>query len=91
MGRIMQTIATTKMSSKGQVVIPEQIRKSLSLKSGTQFLVLGEGDVVVLKTISPPSTEEFDSVIRRAREQAAGAGMTPEDVSEAIRQSRQAK
>lgn len=87
----MQTIATTKMSSKGQVVIPEQIRKLLSLKSGTQFLVLGEGDVVVLKTIAPPSAEEFDMVIRRAREQAIRAGMVPDDVSEAIRQSRQAK
>ncbi|MDX9980813.1 MAG: AbrB/MazE/SpoVT family DNA-binding domain-containing protein [Lentisphaeria bacterium] len=87
----MQTIATTKMSSKGQVVIPEQIRKLLSLKSGTQFLVLGEGDVVVLKTIAPPSAEEFDMVIRRAREQAIRAGMVPDDVSEAIRQSRQEK
>ena len=87
----MQAVATTKMSSKGQVVIPEQIRKSLSLESGTQFIVLGEGDVVVLKTISPPSVREFDSVIGRARAQAKAAGMAPEDIGEAIRQSRQAK
>lgn len=79
------------MSSKGQVVIPEQIRKSLSLENGTQFIVLGEGDVVVLKTISPPSVREFDSVIDRARTQAKDAGMVPEDVEDAIRQSRQAK
>lgn len=87
----MQTVATTKMSSKGQVVIPEEIRKSLSLESGTQFIVLGEDDVVVLKTISPPSVKEFNSVIRRARAQARTAGMVPEDVAEAIKQSRQAK
>ena len=87
----MQAVATTKMSSRGQVVIPEQIRKSLSLETGTQFIVLGEGDVVVLKTISPPSVREFDSVIGRAREQAKAAGMVPEDIDEAIRQSRQAK
>ncbi len=87
----MQTLATTKMSSKGQVVIPEEIRKSLSLQSGTQFIVMGQDDVVVLKTISPPSAREFDSVIRRARAQAKAAGMVPADVADAVRQSRQAK
>lgn len=87
----MQTIATTKMSSKGQVVIPEEIRRSLSLESGTQFIVPGEDDVVVLKMISPPSLEQFDSVIERARAQAKAAGMGPEDISQALRQSRQAK
>ena len=87
----MQTVSTTKMSSKGQVVIPEKIRKSLSLESGTQFIVLGEDDVIVLKTILPPSVSEFDSVVNRAREQAKAAGMVPEDITAAIRQSRQAK
>jgi len=87
----MQAVATTRMSSKGQVVIPEQIRKSLSLENGTQFIVLGEGDVVVLKMISPPSVREFDSVIQRAREQAQAAGMVPEDIAKAIEESRQAR
>ncbi len=87
----MQTVATTKMSSKGQVVIPEQIRKSLSLENGTQFVVLGEDDVVVLKMISPPSVREFDSVIKRARAQAKTAGMVPDDILQAIKQSRHGK
>ncbi len=87
----MQAVATTKMSSKGQVVIPEQVRKSMSLKNGTQFIVLGEGDVVVLKTISPPSAGEFNSVIRRARRQAKTAGMRPADVAEAVKEAREAR
>jgi AbrB family looped-hinge helix DNA binding protein len=87
----MQAVATTKMSSKGQVVIPEQIRKSLSLEAGTQFIVLGDDGVVVLKTISPPSVKEFDSIIRRARAQARTAGMVPQDIAEAIKESRQSK
>ncbi len=37
------------MSSKGQIVIPEEIRNALHLKTGTKFVVIGEGDVVVLK------------------------------------------
>ena len=38
----MANISTTKMSSKGQVVIPENIRKQLNLKAGTQFVVVGD-------------------------------------------------
>jgi AbrB family looped-hinge helix DNA binding protein len=79
------------MSSKGQVVIPEEIRKSLSLTAGAQFLVLAEDDVVILKTISPPSPKEFNAVIHRARAQAKAAGMVPEDVAKAVKQSRRVK
>ncbi|HDN94572.1 MAG TPA: AbrB family transcriptional regulator, partial [Nitrospirae bacterium] len=37
----MAPLATTKMSSKGQIVIPEDIRKRLGLKPGAQFVVVG--------------------------------------------------
>ena len=53
----MPELATTKMSSKGQVVIPEDIRKKLGLKAGSQFVVVGEKDTVILKAILPPSME----------------------------------
>ncbi len=87
----MPTIATTKMSSKGQVVIPEEIRKSLSLTAGAQFIVLAEDDVVILKSISPPSPKEFNAVIRRARAQAKAAGMVPAHVVKAVKQSSRVK
>jgi len=35
----METLATTRMSSKGQVVIPESIRKRLDLKEEHSFLL----------------------------------------------------
>lgn len=84
----MNTVATTRMSSKGQVVIPEEIRNALGLKAGTKFVVIGEGDVVVLKTISPPSSTEFNELILRAREAAYKSGMTPEDIQKAISEVR---
>ena len=52
---IMARVATTKLSSKGQVVIPEEIRRRLGLKTGSQFVVVGNKDTVVLKAIAPPS------------------------------------
>ncbi|GAG38977.1 unnamed protein product [marine sediment metagenome] len=48
----MAALATTKMSSKGQVVIPEDIRKRLGFKAGSQFMVVGEKDMVILKAIA---------------------------------------
>lgn len=45
----MAVVATTKLSTKGQVVIPESIRKKLHLKTGTQFVVVAENDLVILK------------------------------------------
>ena len=80
----MNTFATTRMSSKGQVVIPEDVRNRLGLASGVQFLVVGENDVVILKTIAAPSMKEFDGIISRARKQARSSGMKPADVTTAI-------
>jgi len=84
----MAALATTKMSSKGQVVIPEDIRKRLGLKAGSQFVVVGENDVVILKAISPPSMEEFDALIAKARKQARQAGMKRSDIAAAIAKMR---
>ena len=80
----MANLATTKMSSKGQVVIPEDIRKRLKLKAGSQFVVVGENDVVILKSISPPSMSEFDTLIAEARRQGKEAGLKQSDITEAI-------
>jgi AbrB family looped-hinge helix DNA binding protein len=84
----MATLATTKMSSKGQIVIPEEIRKRLKLKTGAQFVVVGDNDVVILKSISAPSREEFDALIAAARRQAKTAGLEPAHVEEAITRAR---
>jgi len=84
----MPELATTKMSSKGQVVIPEDIRKRLGLEAGSQFVVVAGKDAVILKTISPPSMDEFDGLIREARRQARKAGMKQSDIREAIAEVR---
>jgi AbrB family looped-hinge helix DNA binding protein len=84
----METIATTRMSSKGQVVIPEAIRKKLNLKEGAQFVVVGEGDVVILKAISAPDIEPFEALIQQARQQAEAAGLKRADIAKAVSKAR---
>jgi AbrB family looped-hinge helix DNA binding protein len=81
----MKASATTKMSSKGQVVIPEEVRGALGLKAGSKFVVVGEGDVVILKVVTPPSMSDFDDIIQEARRQARQAGMKRSDVTAALR------
>ncbi len=87
----MEALATTRMSSKGQVVIPEAIRKRLKLKEGAQFIVVGEGDVIVLKTIMAPGMDSFDALIKKARLQAKTAGLKEEDIAKAITKVRTEK
>ena len=84
----MGTLATTRMSSKGQIVIPEEVRKRLNLKTGDQFMVVGENDVVILKVISPPALQEFDDLIVKARRESKVAGLKQADVQEAISKAR---
>lgn len=84
----MEIIATTRMSSKGQVVIPESIRKQLDLKEGVQFLVLGEEDVVILKIVTPPDRNEFDTLLKKARKQARQAGLKQKDIPSAVAKAR---
>ena len=80
----MAPVATTKLSSKGQVVIPEEVRNQLGLKAGDQFVVVGEDDAVILKSITPPSIRDFDTIIEKARKQARAARMKRSDIAKAI-------
>jgi len=84
----MVKFATTKMTSKGQVVIPEGIRKRLRLKAGSRFVVIGDRDVVILKEIAPPSMAEFDSLVAEARRSVRRAGMKKSAVARVLSEVR---
>jgi AbrB family looped-hinge helix DNA binding protein len=84
----MGTAATTTLSSKGQVVIPEEIRAQLGLEPGAQFVVIADRDVVIFKLLDPPSLKEFAALTSRARKVAKQTGMTPADITSAIKKAR---
>ena len=87
----MTAIETTRMSSKGQIVIPEETRNRLGLKAGDKFLVIGDKDVLILKTLSSPSLNEFNDLIREARKQAKITGLKRADIVKATVKSRAQK
>ena len=65
-------MTTTRLSSKGQIVIPEAIRRRLGLDPGSEFVVLGDGDTIVLQRVRPPAMRDFDTIVARARQAAPG-------------------
>ncbi|OGV25955.1 MAG: hypothetical protein A3F18_03400 [Legionellales bacterium RIFCSPHIGHO2_12_FULL_37_14] len=85
----MSNLATTKLSSKGQVVIPEEIRNKMNLHTGDQFLVVAEQGVVILKTIAPPALDEYTQLISKVRKAAKHAGLTKKSIKEAIQEARE--
>ncbi len=84
------TVATTRLSSKGQVVIPEPLRDELGLKPGAQFVVTGERDVVILKVVSAPAVSDFSKLVARVRRQARRARVKKADVARIARKVRAA-
>ena len=53
-------IALTKMSSKGQIVIPSNMRKDISV--GDEFLVIKDQDRLILKKISSLTSKLKDDL-----------------------------
>jgi AbrB family looped-hinge helix DNA binding protein len=82
------TAATTKLSSRGQVVIPEEVRTRLGLEPGVRFVVVAEGDVVVLKALKAPRLTDFKDLLDEAQRSAEEAGLTKGDVEAALREVR---
>ena len=86
----MENIASTRMSSKGQIVIPEVLRKTYGWKTGTSFIVLGRGNAIVLQPLSLPDMTQFDDLISKSRAIARKVGMTQGDIRTAIKNVRKA-
>jgi len=84
----MSDTATTTLSSRGQVVIPEEIRQRLGLETGAQFVVLGEKDVVILNVHQTADRREYAALVQAAREAARAIGMRREDITKAVTKAR---
>ena len=88
-------IETIKMSSKGQVVIPQNIRNDLKAKEGTVFAVVGNSDTVILKKIATPSKEELirdlRNIAKEGRKRAEKLGIKEEDVPNLVHKARKAR
>lgn len=87
----MNGAATTTLSSKGQVVIPEEIRSQLGLEPGAQFVVIADRDVVIFKLLKPPALKDFATLVGRARQLAKQTGLTRAEIAKSVTKVRRAR
>ena len=53
------------MSSKGQIVVPKELRESLGLAKGANFAIFGKEDTLILKKVDVPSAKEAFAKIHK--------------------------
>lgn len=77
-------VETVRMSSKGQIVIPLDVREELQADEGTIFAVVSSKDTIVLKKIAMPSKDELIKNLKafamKGRKRAELLGIKESDV-----------
>ena len=86
------TVETVKMSSKGQIVIPQDVREELHAHAGTVFAVVSSKDTIVLKRIMTPSKaeliEELKKIAAAGRKRAEKLQIKESDVPYLVQKHR---
>ncbi|MBI2523023.1 AbrB/MazE/SpoVT family DNA-binding domain-containing protein [Candidatus Woesearchaeota archaeon] len=86
---------TIKMSSRGQIVIPRDIRGELNASEGTIFSVVSAKDAIILKKILTPSKEELikelGAMALEGGKRAEKLGIKESNVPELIQRVRKSK
>ena len=81
----------TRLGERGQVVIPLSFREHLKLEKGEKFIVVEQGENIILRRIKKPTKEEFEDLIRKTHEHAIKNGLTEKDLLDAIKRVRNKK
>ena len=86
---------TIKMSSRGQIVIPQDIREELKASEGTIFSVVSSKDAIILKKIPTPSKEELikelGAIALEGRKRAEKLGIKESNVPELVQRVRESR
>lgn len=83
----------TVVSEKGQVVIPQTIRKKLGIGPKTKLLVYGYQDAVIMKKLEVPDiTKELEAMYKRIDKRIAKHGeLTNKEINKVISDYRRKK
>jgi len=75
----------TKISEKGQIVIPSNLRKEMGIKKSDQFLVFGEDSTIILKRLDKPEFQKSIQELSKPLQKAAKrTGLKRNDLKAAI-------
>lgn len=71
-----------RVTTKGQITVPLELRKSMQIKEGDYILFEKKGSRVEVKKMIPQN--DFEDFARPIRERFQQEGITPKDIEEAI-------
>jgi AbrB family looped-hinge helix DNA binding protein len=77
----------TKLSSKGQIIIPQAIRDKMSLEQGTIFAVMQTEDSLCLKRVAEPKIN-WEEIAKPFREAAKKSKFTQDDLLKIMEETR---
>ena len=83
---------TVRMSSKGQIVIPQDIRKEMHADEGTLFTIMSMDNTLILKKLKKPSKEELlrelERISKEGRKHLENAGIKESDIPDIVQRRR---
>lgn len=84
----MTQIQVTSVSSKGQVVIPNNIRETMGISIGTKMIIFTDGDNLLLKPIQKPNFKIFKKLIKESKKLITKTGLKKTHIQKLIKQVR---
>lgn len=79
----MDEFYIAKITTKGQVTVPVELRKALDVKEGDYIIFEKRGSRIEVKKVMPPN--DFENFARPIRERFQREGITHDDVEDAIK------
>jgi len=85
-------IEVVNLSSKGQLVIPKDMREEMKLNQRDKFVLVNDKDTIIMKRLQEEELKtRMKSLMREFTRQFSRAGITKEDIKKEIKAVRQAK
>lgn len=78
----------TSLSSKGQIVIPNDMRKELGIAAGAKMIIFSYKGDLILRQIQKPKIEEFKELIKKSRAVVKRQGIKQSDLNAIIKKVR---
>lgn len=78
----------TSLSSKGQIVIPQNLRKELGMVTGIKLMIFTDGANLLIKPVQPPKMENFQKLVKESREFVKSKKIKKADVKKIIKKVR---
>jgi len=82
----MEDIKFTKLSSKGQIVIPQDMRKDFEI--GTPFIIMRHNDTFLLRKIKLSKMKSWEEVTKPLRESIKKSDLKESDIPDILHRFR---